>query len=852
MSMKLDNFEKQLDKIREFLPDYLNDHGLDVSNDRKICCINPKHDDRNPSMSLFSVGGKVGSVHCFSCNFSADIFTAAHVLEHKPKIGPAFISDNVLYLANKYDVEVSVKQLTEEEVYESNTFEAYKAAAHFIQSNDLSALAKQEIHSRQWSEEAMKEYQVGVCPDYDHFRNHLKLAGFSAKFLDEIDLNNKHIFSENNLIFTICDEFGRPVGFAARNLKYDGIKDENNRLINGPKFNNSKTTGTKCNIYRKSERLYLLHIARNQKPPLYIVEGYGDALSLQLAGLTNAVAIGSLELNEHHLNTCRRNGIYDVVVCLDGDKSGQAKAKILLDNILRNVHDIKIRFIFLEEEVDENGEPDKIDPDIYIRKYGIESFLQLPKIDPFEWRLMEFLNDDEADAESICFNMVPIILNEPSPIRRERMVKDLSSHTGYSDKAIKDELDRIADSEEARVQKKRLGVVDNIKSLLEKRSDSPEIILQRGISDLYDIEKERNASILTAESQVNNMLGIKQYEESEELHVALNFGKNFETLSVALAGDLRGKMIILGGSGNTGKTSQFCNIAWNLSSNNEDIISIILTIDDSAKELVPRLVTYDMCMRNMDTNRDLFDLIDINRVATPFLFKENLEYDAVMAEREISYQNLFKLTREEKLVVLDRGQGSSIDFINTTVKHYAEMYPEKRIIMFVDNFHLLSSSGAEEGRVKYKTLSKDLKQVCTTYGATVFTTAEYRKLVKGNKPTNSDLAETVALEYDSNAIFHLYSELHDNREQATLFTHDFNGEKIPIIEEICGKNKINSFKGSIYYQFYPSKAVYMEVSEQHVKNISTSNKHSMEAAAFNEESDMDYGSQNSFGVNELL
>jgi hypothetical protein len=300
-------------------------------------------------------------------------------------------------------------------------------------------------------------------------------------------------------------------------------------------------------------------------------------------------------------------------------------------------------------------------------------------------------------------------------------------------------------------------------------------------------------------------------------------------------------------------TSKFCNLAWNLGTYNNDVIPIILTIDDSAKELVPRLVTYDMAMRNKDDNRDLFDLININKVATPFLFKDNLEYDAIMSEREISYQNLFKLTREGRLVVLDREHGSSIDFINSTVKHYAEMHPEKRVILFLDNFHLVDVPGLEDGRIKYKTLSKDLKQVCTTYGATIFTTAEYRKLVKGTKPTNSDLAETVALEYDSNAILHLYSELHDMRDASCKYIMDHNGNKLPIIEEDFGKNKINSFKGTIYYQFIPEKAMYQEVTERHAKNLEMANQQAHQSALMEAQAEEEYnqrGPINSFGANE--
>lgn len=850
MSLKLDSFEEQLDKIRMMLPEYLKEQGLDVTDGRKICCINPGHDDKSPSMSLYEPKEGNYVVHCFSCSCSYDIFTAAHVLEHKPKMGPGFIHDNVLYLADKYDIEVSVKQLSEEEIYEVNTYEAYRMAADYISSTAFNELALEEVGGRGWDAKEIRKYYVGQCNDYDSFRTFLKMAGFSARFLDDIDLGNKSIFSPSNLLFTVCDDYGRPVGFAARNLRYDGVKDDNNRFINGPKFNNTKTTGIKCNIYRKSERLYLLDIAKTHASPLIIVEGYGDALTAQLNGMKNVAAIGSLQLSEHHLNSCRRNGIYDVVICLDGDVEGQKKAKGLLDDILKNIHDLKIRFIFLEEE-EVDGVSVKVDPDIFIRKYGVKKFLKLPRIDPFEWRLMEFLKDDEADAESICFSMIPIIINEPSPIRRERMVRDLSEHTGYTDKVIKDEIDKITEGEEAKLLRRKRGVVDSIKVMLEKRSDSPEIILQRGIDDLYKIEKEKNANVLSSENMLTNMLAIKQYEETEELHSALNFGTNFETFNVALSGDLRGKMIVLGGAGNTGKTSKFCNLAWNLGTYNKDVIPIILTIDDSAKELVPRLVTYDMAMRNYHDNPDLFDLININKVATPFLYKNNLEYDAIMAEREISFQNLFKLVREERLVVLDSENGSSIDFINSTIKHYAELYPEKRVIMFVDNFHLLSLPGSEEGRTKYKILSKDLKSICTTYGATIFTTAEYRKLVKGNRPTNSDLAETVALEYDSNAILHLYSELHDMRDTCHMYYFNSDGEKMPIVESDFGKNKINSFKGRIYYKFFPEKAMYMEITERYAKDLENSNRMAAEGAAI-EDKNNDYPALNSFGVGETL
>ena len=84
-----------------------------------------------------------------------------------------------------------------------------------------------------------------------------------ASFIDEIDLSNKRIFNSNNIIYTICDDNGRPVAFQARNLAYDGKVDESTgNFINGPKFIGSTISNIKKNIYRKKERLYLLDKAK--------------------------------------------------------------------------------------------------------------------------------------------------------------------------------------------------------------------------------------------------------------------------------------------------------------------------------------------------------------------------------------------------------------------------------------------------------------------------------------------------------------------------------------------------------------------------------------------------------------
>lgn len=828
---KLDLVEDDLLKLKAKLPDYLREHGIDVVEGKKFKCFNPEHSDKSPSMSVFKADNGSIICKCFSCGFVADIFAAAHILEEKPIAGPAFLHDNVKYLADKYSIDIQFQAMSEEELYEFQTYEAYKAAANFINNQAYTPKCTEEVDKRKWDEGFLKEYLVSCCVDYHAMRQYLKNLGYAAKFLDEIDLDNQRIFNADSLIFTITDEWGRPVGFSARNLNYDGVKDAQKNLVNGTKFNNTKTTGMKCNIYRKSERLYLMHVAKkNVSPgsPLYIVEGYGDALTLHMNGMKNAVAMSGVEINDKQMNLCRKLGINDIVICLDGDKAGEDKAKQVLDEVLKNVHDLRIRFVFIPYNKDE-----KVDPDLFVREHGIDAFQALPKIEPFAWRLQEFVKEIEgksgvvtdSDNEHICHSIIPIIANDPSPLKRESMIKELSLVTGYSFQVIREELDKILNAEAAKLQRRKASIADELTSALKGRSDGYEIVIERALQDLEFINKESNSDKFDSDSLVSIISSIKDYQESEDLHKTINFGPNLETLPIALAGDIRQKLILLGGGANTGKTALFSNMSLNLAEFNEDIISVVFTIDDGTRDFLSRLVSYDVAKRlYYRGDEDLFDVLNIGKIMTPFRYKNNPEYNSLMQERQESYAKIKGMVSDGKLAIFDSSYGKNISVVRTIIKRFKAKYPGKSIWFFIDNFHLLDGTTALEGREKYKDLSHDIKDIAITNDITVCSTVEYTKLPAGTRPGNSNIAETVALDYDSNATMHLYNELHDLREKSKHYFENGEGLKMPVIEHYFGKNKISSFKDTIHYKFYCDKSFYLEITPEQKEEIAKMNE----------------------------
>jgi DNA primase catalytic core len=824
---KLDLVEESFSQVKVKLPEYLAEHGIECNDHKKFKCINPEHNDKSPSMSLFQHDAGFPIARCHSCGFIADIFTAAHILEERPIIGPGFLHENVKYLADKYGIEVKIGVLSEEDIYEINTYEAYKATSDFINKTKYNTKCLNEVEYRKWNEDFLKEYLVSCCVDYHEMRQHLKNIGFSARFLDDTDLDNQKIFNQDNLIFTICDEYGRPVGFSARNLNFDPAKDKQTQ---SPKFTNTKTTGLRCNIFRKSERLYMIHVAKkfvSSANPLYIVEGYGDTLTLHMNGVKNAAGVSSADLNEKQLNLCRKLGINDIIICLDGDDVGQTKAKQILDEVLTTVHDLRIRFVFLPWDG-----TNKVDPDQFIRDNGIVAFLALEKVEPFTWRLSEFIKDIEdkngkvidSDLQLICQTMIPIVAAEPSPIRRESMIKELSNHTAYSFQVIKEELDKILNAEAVKIQRKQRSIIDNLVSSLQARKDGYEISIERALNDLDLVAKESQSDKFDSESLVSVIQNIKSYQESEDQHRVIDFGPNLRTLPIALAGDIRQKLVLLGGGANAGKTALFSNMSYNLAQYNEDVVSIVLTIDDGSRDFLSRMVAYLMAKTFRERNQnDLFEAITIGKVAQPFTYKHLPEYEILMQEREFAYRQVIDLVSAGKLGIFDSSYGKSVSLLRSIVKKTKNKLPHHKIFVFVDNFHLLDSSSDVEGREKYKQLSHDIKDLAVANDLTVCSTVEYTKLPTGQKPGNNNIAETVALDYDSNATMHLYNELHDLRDKSKLYFTDGNGEKCPVIEHYFGKNKISSFKSSIYYKFYANKSYYEEINLDEMQEIKSMN-----------------------------
>lgn len=797
MKQKLANLQEVMQSLRGFLPQYLVEHDIDTTNN--FSCLNPKHDDGNPSMSCRANNE---NAYCFSCNVTMDIFQAAHWLEDKPIDGATFVEENVLYLAEKFGVEVELEEMSEEEQYRYRTYRAYKDAAALVANPEFGDYVKfnTEAERRGWTIGHLAEAKVGTV-DYKEFRDALKALGYEARFQDEIDLGRPDIFSPNSMTFAICDDKGNPVGFAAKNLEYSDEKDENGQPKNGSKYKNQRTTGLRCNIYQKGRRLYEIHTALKFTPPLYVFEGYADVLTAQQHGLNNCVAIGGTSFTPQHVETLKHSGVTSIVLVLDGDKAGRDRTQELLDKFFQGHKDLQIEVVNL---------PSELDPDDYLREKSLEDFLGLKKWSAFEWRLDRY--SDEDNPEDVAKIMLPLIVNEPSYIIQDRMCGELSQFTGFEKRTLLAELERLQNEKENRKQQEKQRHISNMLSEIKRNPGEERMLLFECANQIEAVEEKYDESQLALESVVSFIENEKGDQEAltgefAGFHLSpLGLGG----LGAVLNGNWREDVLMcFGGAANTGKTSLICQLAMEIASNPLNNACVIVhTIDDSAAQLLPRMVVQGYGRHDLS----------INQVRNPnYSVKHEPEIGpSVVQHREDGYKALLELVRNGRIILRDASNGASFAYGENLIRYYKKKYPDRNIVYLLDNLHKTPDFKDMEPRQRFTILSNHMKGVATKYHVCIGATVEYTKLPPNTVPTNNNIAETRAIIYDANFIGHMYNDVHErgiNAECCHYQQDPVSDEKVilPRVRFGIGKNKITDFKGRQFLDMWPASGIFRHV-----------------------------------------
>jgi len=266
---------------------------------------------------------------------------------------------------------------------------------------------------------------------------------------------------------------------------------------------------------------------------------------------------------------------------------------------------------------------------------------------------------------------------------------------------------------------------------------------------------------------------------------------------------------------NCGKSALLCKIGYELLANNNDVVVIYHTIDDTREQLLPRFV----CIA--EKSRTLTQNMVRNPVYWTTLSGRYPQCANILPRRDRGYDRILSLGREGSLIIKDMNDGMSLAFIDNLIMYHQDKNPDKKVVFIFDNLHKSNDfSHFKEERSRFKAISEGVKQIAGRRHIPFLSSVEYTKLGQGIKPANHNIGETVSFCYDANFIAHVYSEVADIPDKYTVCHRDMDwrGEiaSLPRVELNIGKNKITDMKGSIYLDFWPASSDYRRVDGETV------------------------------------
>lgn len=790
----------KLEELRPRLKEYLSLMGHEPDLSGRYHCIDPNHDDRDPSLALYG-GDEKNPTHfiCYACKQQGDIFTAAHILEEKPLSGPEFITENVAHVASKFGLELKLPEIDEETSKRMQVRKLFGVAAEVVMSTPKTALFMKEVKRRKWDVKVLNKMAVGCVTSYTDFIAALKAKGFSQEIIDISGLAMPSLFSESNMIFILKDLNDHPIYFVGRNLLFDA-KDSTSK-----KYYNVKSTDYTPFSGLSTGKIFnmgcLKHLVGSR---VYVVEGITDVISMIHHGITNVIAILGSSFTSVHLNFLSEFGLYDIAFAFDGDKPG-------MDAALAAVRQIE-QTSFIRSHV--LLFPDGNDPDEYLRSHSIEEFSKLPLIDTFEYHLRSFGKDDKV---YLLNKGVDAIILQPNVFRFNEMINILSLITNYSKDDIRSEVERKR-KVISRVEHDRQ--VKEIQRALDRATSEPGSILAIMDGVIRKLEETHKVTVKDSFNPITVMTEViynkKNDEEKAEKNISgFRFDK-LQNLAYALNGDwAAGKVLAYGGKPNTGKSAFMSQQAKELVEMNEDVTVLLHATDDTMEDYTVRFITQMMAQQMPD--------VTLNMVANPY-FKpivghlSQVQHKNFIDLREYTYSRFLDYIKSGRLMIRDSRHGNTLSWAKDWVKFTKEKFPDRRVIFICDNLYNYSDGGGgnNDQRGRIIDLITFLKvEMAQRYEIAALTTIEYKKLAPDEVPNNNSIAETVAVEYKTNFVVHLDT----NR---SLYHIGPNQEQLPVVDMHIGKNKITGVKDIAFnLKFFPSQSYFLDGPEGVLTKVQT-------------------------------
>jgi DNA primase len=323
----------------------------------------PFHKEKSPS---FNVNPHKQIFHCFGCHKGGDVFTFVKEYEN---IG--FV-DAVRRLAERAKIPLGFDQnpaAQESRHLKDQLLDIHEQLTQRWQNclaNEAAGqLARDYVAKRGVSADAIKLFRIGAAPEaWDDTVNWGKSKNYDLTTVEKAGLiirkeetGNYYDRFRGRLMFPICDEQGRVIGFSGRVLSGD---EKTAKYVNSPET----PIFTKSKVFfglDKSKRAIL------DAGYAIICEGQLDLIACFTNGVQNIVAPQGTAFTEQHARIIKRYA-NEVVLCFDSDNAGQNAIVRSLDHLLASGLAVRVAVV-----------PAPHDPDSFIKASGGVAFAELVK-----------------------------------------------------------------------------------------------------------------------------------------------------------------------------------------------------------------------------------------------------------------------------------------------------------------------------------------------------------------------------------------------------------------------------------------------------------------------------------------
>lgn len=435
----------------------------------------PFHSEKTPS---FSVSPSKSIFKCFGCGVGGDVIT--FIMKRENLSFP----EAVEFLADKYNVRLEVYKDENKEAREKRNrlYEINREAGlHFLKNYQVSQKAQLYLKNRMLSDKTIRSYGIGYSKDsWTDLYDHLTKMGYKEDELLELNLiskskNGNYIDRfRDRVMFPIINRNNRIIGFGAR--AFGDAK---------PKYLNSRETP----IFHKGSNVFNINIISREstRERIILVEGYMDVISLYNSGINYSVASLGTSLTIDQANIIKRMA-KDIYICYDSDNAGINATSRAIDIFLQA--SVKPKIIELE-----GG----LDPDDFIKKYGLEAFEKKIKsaISYIEFKIKKlkenFNLEDSEGLSNFTIESAKILSSIKNPIERDIFVKDFSTKYNISYTAIENYINYLNRNKLKEAKREKVKVKKNINVVKSNKTRAQEELLAYSLldNDIYKYIKNK-------------------------------------------------------------------------------------------------------------------------------------------------------------------------------------------------------------------------------------------------------------------------------------------------------------------------------------------------------------------------